>query len=518
MSDANQSAIGFAAETSLGLTATPVALQSLRFTGESLKNTKETVSSAEIRDDRQVPDHVMVGAMPQGGFDFELSFLALLPFFAAVLHNDWTVIAITETVSCALSTQVITGTAGDFTAVPPGAMLKIEGFANAANNGFRRVQSVASDGSYIVLPAGSIIANEAAVEVTFSGKTTANGVKRKSFTFEKRIKNTSGEDFFHVYRGMVPDTMELRIASKGIITGSVQAIGTTYEVGNVSIDASATATTQATGTLTFAANPTANDTCTIGGKVYTYKASVVAANQVKIGLTASASLDNLIAAITGGNGEGDLYGFDTVPHTEVTAAAGAGDTMVVTAIAVGTNGNGIATTETFTNAGNIFAAASLSGGVDPVSGYAAAADGPIMNGTSNVGTLLLDGASATERFKTLTLNIANSARGKDCIGTLGNFDIGLGTIAVTGKLSAYFVNNSLPARIQAHTSFSLDFSVQDADGNRYFFYLPVVKPSGDPTISGINSDVMIEVDFAAILDQGAGNSTGKTLIIDAFAA
>lgn len=120
----------------------------------------------------------------------------------------------------------------------------------------------------------------------------------------------------------------------------------------------------ATGTLTFAANPTANDTCVIGGVTYTFVAEPAVANDIDIGGNASGSLDNLIAAITAGAGEGTAYGTGTVVHPTVTAAAGAGDTMTLAAKTEGVAGNAIATTETFTNAGNVFAAATLTGGQD----------------------------------------------------------------------------------------------------------------------------------------------------------
>lgn len=142
-------------------------------------------------------------------------------------------------------------------------------------------------------------------------------------------------------------------------------LGGGVTAGRVAVNLTANAVA-ASGTLTLVANPTANDTVTIGAKTYTFKASVTTtANEVKIGATASDSLDNLIAAITGGTGSGTLYGSATVASTEVTAAAGAGDTMTVTALVRGTGGNTIATTETLTNAGNVFGAATLASGADP---------------------------------------------------------------------------------------------------------------------------------------------------------
>jgi hypothetical protein len=65
------------------------------------------------------------------------------------------------------------------------------------------------------------------------------------------------------------------------------------------------------------------------------------ANNVIIGVSASASLDNLIAAIGAGVGEGSTYGTGTLEHDSVTAAAGDDDTMVVTAATAGEDGNEI---------------------------------------------------------------------------------------------------------------------------------------------------------------------------------
>jgi hypothetical protein len=126
--------------------------------------------------------------------------------------------------------------------------------------------------------------------------------------------------------------------------------------------------TQATGTLTLVANVTDGDTVTIGGKVYTFEAALTNVDgHVDIGATASDTLDNLIAAINLGAGSGTAYAAATTLHPSVRAAAGAGDTMVVTAkVAVGAAGNSIATTETLTNAGNVWAAATLTGGVSGV--------------------------------------------------------------------------------------------------------------------------------------------------------
>lgn len=117
-------------------------------------------------------------------------------------------------------------------------------------------------------------------------------------------------------------------------------------------------------TLTFTGNALNDETVTIAARVYTFKTSIVGAteNTVLIGASASDSLDNLIAAINRDAGEGTLYGGLTRDNFEITAAAGAGDTMDVTAKPRGTRGNSISVSTTVTGASWI--GANLAGGVD----------------------------------------------------------------------------------------------------------------------------------------------------------
>lgn len=138
-----------------------------------------------------------------------------------------------------------------------------------------------------------------------------------------------------------------------------------------------------TGTLT-GTTIAADDTVTIGAVTYTFKADLSddQPNFVVVGASDSDSLDNLIAAINGDAGEGSLYGTGTVAHTLVSAAAGAGDTMVVTELEA--NGAVIATTATLT-AGD-WGAAILAGGIT-----ASGATGTLVEQTDGgaTGTLIL---------------------------------------------------------------------------------------------------------------------------------
>lgn len=117
----------------------------------------------------------------------------------------------------------------------------------------------------------------------------------------------------------------------------------------------------ASGTLTIATNPTANDTMTIGTKVYTFKAAAAAIGDIAIGLDAAATQANIKAAINGTDGL-------NTAHPVVTCSDFAVNIGTLTAIVKGAAGN-IVTTETFQAIGNVFGAASLTGGMNGTVGF-----------------------------------------------------------------------------------------------------------------------------------------------------
>ncbi len=104
----------------------------------------------------------------------------------------------------------------------------------------------------------------------------------------------------------------------------------------------------AVGTLTLAANIANTKTVTIGTKVYTFQATLTNDDgNVKIGANASASIDNLIAAINLAAGSGTTYAAAMTENSAgVVAYVGAGDTMLLYV----TTPTAIATTETDSNA------------------------------------------------------------------------------------------------------------------------------------------------------------------------
>lgn len=121
---------------------------------------------------------------------------------------------------------------------------------------------------------------------------------------------------------------------------------------------------KATQTLTASGVFSNGETVLIGDKTYTFVTTLSgAANEVLIGASAAASLDNLKSAINATAGEGSTYGTGTVANPNVTATTNTDTTQVVEAYRVGTYGNDIATTEACANAA--WGAATLENGAEP---------------------------------------------------------------------------------------------------------------------------------------------------------
>ena len=101
----------------------------------------------------------------------------------------------------------------------------------------------------------------------------------------------------------------------------------------VGIDSDAVA---AVGTITMTGVATADETFVIDTQTYTWKATRSGTGEVTIGANQAAAVTNIVTAIT-------------ADQTTVTAADGAGDTVVVTSVAKGITGNAIVFTEASTN-------------------------------------------------------------------------------------------------------------------------------------------------------------------------
>lgn len=162
----------------------------------------------------------------------------------------------------------------------------------------------------------------------------------------------------------------LHVASP-TVDGELVVVGPdTYEIdtdgavtaGHIPV---AVAGTAAVGTLTSdGTNQANNDTVTLNAKVYTFQTVLTNVDgHVLIGASASASLDNLVAAVNLGNGAGVTYAAATTLHPTMFATKASATTVTITAKTPGTAGNALTTTEA--GAHTSFGGATLATGADP---------------------------------------------------------------------------------------------------------------------------------------------------------
>lgn len=153
-------------------------------------------------------------------------------------------------------------------------------------------------------------------------------------------------------------------ASTAVKSGAGTVYGFTansHSSGTIRLNDGASGTTsagvKATGTLTASGVFSNGETITIGDVVYTMLIALTntVANEILIGVSAAASLDNIKQAVNqgdtegGGEGQATNYSTGTVPNPKVTATTNAATTQVVEARHIGTAGNAIVTTETGAN-------------------------------------------------------------------------------------------------------------------------------------------------------------------------
>lgn len=123
----------------------------------------------------------------------------------------------------------------------------------------------------------------------------------------------------------------------------------------------------AKGSVTLTTNALDTEDLTIGLVVYRLVATLAQENDVLIGATVAETVENIVAAVMGGDGSGTTYHEDTRPNFEATAAVDEDDTSIlrVAAWIEGENGNSIALATTITGA--TASGATLAGGIDTTS-------------------------------------------------------------------------------------------------------------------------------------------------------
>jgi hypothetical protein len=126
-----------------------------------------------------------------------------------------------------------------------------------------------------------------------------------------------------------------------------------------------------------------------------------------------------------------------------------------------------------------------------------------VNATTNFGKIqegasLADLATGVQGFN---MSLDNTLRNQMAAGSKFPYGIGYGRQQITGTLNAYFENTNLYTKFLNHTATGLAFSFVDTAGNGMRVTLPrVYFSSSNPNVSGVDQDVMEQLQWTAISD------------------
>lgn len=126
----------------------------------------------------------------------------------------------------------------------------------------------------------------------------------------------------------------------------------------------------------------------------------------------------------------------------------------------------------------------------------------VLNASSDFGTLEIDGVATDACIMSMELTVDNALRAINCIGSDAPTDQRKGTASVTGSVELYLsaASYALYSKALTNTSISLKYSVTDGT-NTYEFFIPNAKLSGEtPASSGLDSDVLVSLEFTGLYD------------------
>lgn len=244
-------------------TIASTALQAARITGLRMKAKKQTVTSGELREDRQVSDITEVGAGADLGVDFEFSYSTFDEWIAGLLFNAWnspvTVTGSTD-IDFAQSTSKITQSGASFnTQFKVGEIIRVKGTTNNGSNGTPKYFTITALAATEITVAEALVDETGTSAVLYGNRirnwnadVAGGGFVDKAYTTE--LKATDLTNIFANQRGMTIGTLDLNLASRAIVTGQFTFMGFQFAT------ASATVGTGAAGsaTTTRVMNATAN--------------------------------------------------------------------------------------------------------------------------------------------------------------------------------------------------------------------------------------------------------------------
>ncbi len=493
MSDANRVGLRFfqSSQRTAPIPGGPFNLDQLRFTGTpNLAFAPNTITSEEIRPDRQISDLILVGAEAGGDTGIELSFKAFDALIAGALFSTFTAPILKQGTGeiTAFAAGIITvDNGGDFIA---GQVTRLDALATGdVGDGIFEIVSIAVNDLTVNPLAGTATTAILGTETADADTTLQVSGFAAQANGDISVVVGGGDAVFSFPAGALDDALGTGIP---ITAGAWFKFADFATAGNNvwararEIDLAAdTMTTEAqTGMATDAA-ATEQVQAFYGSRIEN-GALAVAANQFAVErrfedhtpitreLFLGMALNNFNINLSPqaiAVGSLTWFGFNSSVSDNF---AGSYPELYAT-LPVDVTASQFDVYNTSSDIGR------LGRGVDPVD------------------------AAGLNFVLEATIEINNNLRRQPAVGVFGASGIGLGEFSVTGTLSTYFDNDEILQVILANSETTLDLITQGGDGRSMVFDLPRIKFSGGaPDVPGKNQDVTIPGTYQAILDADLG--------------
>lgn len=486
----NNAALRVIEEATFGTTPASPALKELRFTGESLVASKETVVSEVIRSDRQRDFLAEVAASAEGDVNTELAFgdeLDLL--LRGVLQSEFSISYIGT--GRASGAQTIDAAAPSDPTVDGGTLTRAAG-------------SFLTDGFTV----GELI--DLAGTTTEDGRYKIKAVTATVITVEPNI-------------GAAPLSADTGAGTESV-TNTVLGLDVVAATRTITRDDALNWADDG-----FAVGQWVNlsgFTTSSGANNGTYRVESLSGSDMVV----QAGFGNQ-ANLVDETGSGDEIAFQkriengTTPRsytfekdyndiTQFQSFQGMRFGSMALNVAVGEI---VTATYTLSGRGNVQMDPSRSNLPTTGATEVAADTTEQMNATSNVGQLFENvgdtgtGTPLATCVNSIAMTIENNLRAINCVGEKFPREVNSGFVDVTGTLEAYFEDETLFNEFVNHTEANLVFTFADAAGNEIYVTLPrLFFSSGSPQVSGGNEDILLSMEFTAIRDQ----TFGKTVVFE----
>lgn len=282
-----------------GLASNYATMTELRYLSSTLKNMKVTLESEEIRSDRSATGLIKVGIGAGGDVHHELHYGDLETFIASAMMTP--VVAGSSTATdWSVASNVLSKAAATPAAVLSARFVKIAGFANAANNGIKRVSI---SGNNLTILDGTMVNESAGPSVTVSWNYSRQGTTLESYVMESEITDAG---IVIPLTGMCVNTWALNMVARS------KAL-TTFGFLGFGLPSGTTSRTDTIGNAITSAslNPIMNTTANVARLLFGGVANVIPVNQLDWTLNNNLR-ERLVLAregtLTPGTGESSITG------------------------------------------------------------------------------------------------------------------------------------------------------------------------------------------------------------------